>query len=290
MAAYPLVKVARAKATMTGLLVFMVLLAMQKTAGQWFGAVVELLRRTTVFGVHIFGWLANAIVAAVGFVEDVLGQAALRVEALPAAWLGGLAAILDYAAFTTAYVAESALDALHTLRHAVIPRLIRAATLPLRLTIHGVHSVAHITIRELHAAEAALEADLRVALRAAQTALATAEGALDAIPSLDIPGAVRSLWRRLSRVEKLVIGGALAGAVVRVLARSLPWYRCSNVNKAARGMCRMNTDLLDALLLGTVVIAGSVSLREFVHECQSFEPEVEAGLRFFIRELHNVGG
>ncbi len=148
------------------------------------------------------------------------------------------------------------------------------------------HSIARFTTRELHAAEAALEADFRWAIRRAQAAYAAAEGALDRLPSIDIPGAFRSLRARLSRAEKLLLGGALVGQIVRTIARHLPWYRCSNVSKAARRLCGLNTDLLDSLIAGSLIIAGSISLVDFAKDTQAFTEEFEKALSFFLRELH----
>lgn len=68
------------------------------------------------------------------------------------------------------------------------------------------------------------------------------------------------LSRRLSRVEGLVLGGALTVAALNVLTRSIPWFRCSNVRRFNRFLCRMPLGFLDDLLglAGAVVLLSDV--------------------------------
>jgi hypothetical protein len=58
-----------------------------------------------------------------------------------------------------------------------------------------------------------------------------------------------------------------AALVAFSLARlGLGWLRCGNVKKVGKRLCGMNPDLLDALLIGTTLIVGTISLREFAKE------------------------
>lgn len=62
----------------------------------------------------------------------------------------------------------------------------------------------------------------------------------------------RTLSRRLSRVEALVLSGAITAIAVRALDRRFPFWKCTNVRQANRALCRMPVGLLSALLATTV--------------------------------------
>lgn len=67
----------------------------------------------------------------------------------------------------------------------------------------------------------------------------------------------RTLARRLSTVEKLVLGGAITAAAVAALTRYFPYWQCTNVRRFNRGLCRSPIGSLDFLfaLLGFSVVA-----------------------------------
>jgi hypothetical protein len=300
----PVVILEVAGVTLLAILTFLILLGLRKTVVTWLHALVELLNHTTVLGIHLFRWLARAIDAGTQFIEEKIGNAAQYVSTPLANFLTHLAGIFEYAAFTTAYLAEDAYDAFQKLRHAVIPNLIHGLTFPVRALAHGTHSLAQWLVHRLARLESALARDFRLAERRAALAYGAAIAALAHAFGVALPrtlgwtereigrlsGELHSkLTRRLREIAAGVLAAVGAGIVVRALVRYLPWYRCSNVNKAARGLCGMDRGLLDALLLGTTIIAGSISLREFVRECQRFEPTVEDGLRYFVREFRDLG-
>ena len=67
----------------------------------------------------------------------------------------------------------------------------------------------------------------------------------------------RTLARRLSTVEKLVLGGALTAAAVAALTRYFPYWQCTNVRRFNRALCRSPIGDWAALfgLLSLVVVA-----------------------------------
>ena len=81
----------------------------------------------------------------------------------------------------------------------------------------------------------------------------------------------------------------IVGSIVRVLVRHLPWYQCSNVKKAAKGLCRMDSSLLDSLLADALILGGSISIVELARECQGFVSLAESGVKHFVREARAVG-
>ena len=93
----------------------------------------------------------------------------------------------------------------------------------------------------------------------------------------------RTLARRLSRVEKLVLGGALTAAVLATLTRYFPWWRCTNVRAFNRTLCRMGVaDLggLLGLLAGTALLALVLDPRSLAKAAET----VTGGLEGIIRE------
>lgn len=60
---------------------------------------------------------------------------------------------------------------------------------------------------------------------------------------------IKSIRRRLSRIEKYSLGGLAAGALAIGLARiGLGWARCNNVGRMGRALCRTPGNLLNDLL------------------------------------------
>jgi hypothetical protein len=76
-----------------------------------------------------------------------------------------------------------------------------------------------------------------------------------------------------------------AALVAFSLARlGLGWLRCSNVAKAGKRLCGMNPGLLDALLAGSTLLVGTISLREFAKEVQAVTEEASGLIHGFIRD------
>lgn len=281
----PVVLVAPVVVGLMALLSFLILYGVRRQAAALFGNLFTLLGNALNSIPFVGGWLRSHVVAATQWMENAIGNAATTTAEPITAFFSHLAGVIEYAAFTTAYIAESTYDALWKLRHGVIPRLIRGAIRDTVLLGGKAGALGRWIAREIGAAEAELSRTFRHALAQANAAVAAAGHALDRGLALDIPGALRSIYDRLSRTEKLVIGGAFAAGIVRVIARRLPWYRCGNVNKAARNLCRTDTDLLDSLFADTLILAGSISLVEFASECQKVMPYVEQGVSRFVREV-----
>lgn len=97
-----------------------------------------------------------------------------------------------------------------------------------------------------------------------------------------------ALDRRIGRLEKLAVGAASAAAIVATVSRFAPWWRCSNVGKLGRAVCRSDTSFLDALLAGSLLIAGTVSLATMARELAEPTGLVMDGLEGFVRELRGI--
>jgi hypothetical protein len=83
----------------------------------------------------------------------------------------------------------------------------------------------------------------------------------------------------------VITKAAGAALVAFSLARlGLGWLRCGGVKKVGKRLCGMNPDLLDALLIGTTLMVGTISLREFAKELEAVTEEAAGLVRGFIRE------
>jgi hypothetical protein len=91
--------------------------------------------------------------------------------------------------------------------------------------------------------------------------------------------------RRLRRAEAYLTAAGMVVIVATALGRlGLKWVRCRNVSKVGRRVCSMDFDYLDALLAGSLLVVGSVSIVDFAHELQDAEGEVVKAIRGLVRE------
>jgi len=92
----------------------------------------------------------------------------------------------------------------------------------------------------------------------------------------------RSLPKWLKRhLVALLAGGILLRALSRI---GLGWLKCRNVTKTAKRVCGLDKGFLDALLAGTILIAGTISLREFAKEVEDITEEASDLIHGFLRD------
>jgi len=97
------------------------------------------------------------------------------------------------------------------------------------------------------------------------------------------------LGRRVKSLERgtaVVIGAAVLTAALAKIGAG--WIRCTNVRKAGRNVCGMNTSLLDSLLLDTIAIAGLLSIEEFARTLVSIEDDVVPIILKGFRETRDI--
>lgn len=96
-------------------------------------------------------------------------------------------------------------------------------------------------------------------------------------------------WRRT-----LLWLGAFTGASALVshalLKMGLNWIRCKNVGKTGKAICRAPTKWLENLLLGTVAIFGTISLRVFAKEVYGLTRDAADQINRFWRNDLKVTG
>lgn len=132
------------------------------------------------------------------------------------------------------------------------------------------------------------EAWTRGRLNVLEAAIAAAAGAVAPWPGAaigDLRDALNRVGKRLRTLERATVGTVGVAAIATLLARlGMTWARCDRVKQAGRGVCRMDTDALDALLAGTTVIVGSLSIRAFARELSDGMDEATGLLTGFVRE------
>jgi len=92
----------------------------------------------------------------------------------------------------------------------------------------------------------------------------------------------RTLSRRLSRVEQLVLGGAIAAGALAVLTRHFPWWQCTNVRSFNRALCRTPRADLEGALALLVTTGILLNFREYVELMQRIETETAVGIQGFL--------
>lgn len=192
-----------------------------------------------------------------------ISDAALAVEAPIAGFFSHAAAMIERSAFSAYYTAVHTYDALYKLRHAVIPSLIHAATLPIKIVAHAGSGLARVTwhnvlrvVTNVRTLARTAYADAIRAERFAAQAWRHAEAGAIAAP---IPwvgreiGSARDLAQRaldsVRGLRKRLAAAAIGGAAIYALGRiGAGWLKCSNWQKIGRQGCRMPGHLLDDLL------------------------------------------
>jgi hypothetical protein len=188
----------------------------------------------------------------------------------------------------TAYTIEKlAADTWHGIQH-------RTATITHTVTTRVTHTVIKPITKTIHATSG-----ITAAMYHALTQRVTALAAHVAHIAKSIPHAIPHVIPRLGRLERTAVDyvklhkwlkRALAGAlgltvVLAALKRAgLSFIRCTNVKKTGKRLCGLDPGLLDALLLGTTLIVGTISLREFAQEVESVTDEVSGLIHGFIRD------
>lgn len=175
-----------------------------------------------------------------------------------------------------------------------LPRLLKAAIyaafpplLIARLVKAAIHAhLPHIGRTVIYKAAPAAKAAVTKVIHATSGAVA--------IPGwvIRLPGRVghierdlSGLRKRLKSVEKIAGATAAVALFTAALAKlGLHWLRCRNVTKTGKRVCALDSGLLDALLIGTTLIVGTISLREFAREVEAVTEEAAGLVRGFIRE------
>lgn len=303
--AAPVVVEGGALAALTGFLLLAVLVwaslfALQKFYSYTLGAVVRGLAGLIDKAVPFYD-LGSATVGKIDDgVQVAIGSALSAAERNVSRTWSALAWVVRETGDTLELFAHATVEAFHSLTHGEIPAQIRSNVIPNTVRLGQATAALGASVlglrATLYAQVGGLEARVARAVAAAQAAagqlrdvdipalrdLVDAAGARVGALGRYVHGA---LDRRIGRLEQAVTGAALAAGVLAVIARYAPWVRCSNVGKVGKAICRTDTGLLDALLLGLTVYAGSQSVVRFANGMLAAEDEMVGVLERLIVEL-----
>jgi hypothetical protein len=105
----------------------------------------------------------------------------------------------------------------------------------------------------------------------------------------DIEGELRGIKGKLGKLGKYgTIAGFLALLLEALKKAGLGWTRCSNVGKVGRQLCGLDNSLLDALLVGTTIIIGTISIEEFARYLLDVEESVVGLVTGNVREFNGL--
>lgn len=271
------------------------LLMLYYAYGYSLGALMQLLAKM-FRGLTIHLWLVGNV--GFGFVGDALDGLDSSIRHYMGVGISETLAGWHYFLHVSAYTLTKMADivdgafhdtygALTTLRRVTIPNLLHARVAPIWDRIARLEAqIASLP----HDARVVVNRPVKVIEQKVDAVAAYAGGF--ALPRLgSIPREVDTLKAKVGTLEK-ALGAVAVGTIAGVLLGKLGmgWLRCSNVSKVAKSLCRLDTALLDALLLGTAVIVSSVSLVEWAELMLSVEDELVAGITGGFRELRGIEG
>ena len=199
----------------------------------------------------------------IAHVIDPISRMALGMEDAIVGFLHGVASAIESFVWSVRYVALRTYDAFNVLRHATIPRLLRAAVQPITKVVHVHGRAIPASLRELVGTIPRLWAYARslagqiahdgtVAGKAFTKAEAAAVPAIVTWAPQQIGFTRKQLARVLRKIralpEWLTVAGVGAVAVYALSRIGAGWLRCSNWQKIGRSGCRLPSRWLDDLL------------------------------------------
>lgn len=239
----------------------------------------------TLFGIRHS--VEHAIDYVGGAVDDALGAAASAAQGVAVQTFNDAWKLTRWVGSAIANLAVETAHGFKVLVTSTIPAAVHDVTEPITRRLGAIEArvLGQIdgAIGRLDDAIAAAKAAAAAAIAAVNRRVRAAEHAISStIPAelgrveSDIRGwtskQIRRLSRRVSRVEAAVGLTALAGVIVTVIAKELPWIRCRNVGKVGRALCGTSTSSLDRLLedalLATTLVVATIDLIELSRELQ----------------------
>jgi hypothetical protein len=253
----------------------------------------------------IGGSLSKSIDAVNHWVEGRLAQALEATETIVAKWWHGMEWIIKATADTLATFGADVHATIEAIVHGTIPNAVHGVTGPLtqalaalrRTVVAQAVAIEHDLGRRARAIEDTLARDFGAAWRGIDHVRGSLAGSIAHLGTVihgDIAGlrdyAHRNLGRRVKALEGKLAAAAVAAAAITAVTTLFGFLRCTNVQKAGKGLCRMDGSVLDSLLLDTLLIASALSVVEFAKELQAVEHEVVGLMLRGVRETRNLDG
>jgi hypothetical protein len=227
-------------------------------------------------------------------VRNGLRDLAVKLEHVAGYFFHGCAQIARWMARETEQLAADTLAWATWLQHAHLPKWVRAvvyATFPPA----AIYKLVQAAIRaNLPHVGRTVTTKVEHVVTHTVTRIVRASSGAVALPgwTIALPGRIGRVERDLSglktRLRELEKGAAIAvtaGLAIRLLRKlKLGCLAGRNGKKVAQRLCGIDTGLIDALLVGTTLIVGTISLRDFAREMEAVTEEAAGLVRGFIRE------
>jgi hypothetical protein len=227
-------------------------------------------------------------------IRNVILKGATKAERLAGYFFHGCAVIVRWTAGEVEGLASDTLAWATWLQHAHLPKWVKAmvyAAFPpaaiYKLVQAAIHAnLPHVGRTVTTKVEHVVTHTVTRIVRASSGAVAI-PGWVIRLPSRvgDVEHDLSGLRKRVKGLEKYAGATAAVALFTAALAKlGLQWLRCKNMKKAGKRVCGLDGNLLDALLLGTTLIVGTISLREFAQEVESVTDEVSGLIHGFLRD------
>lgn len=245
------------------LFLLIVLIGLQRGYDATLGALLAKLADSVEDIWVVGGSIAGAINSIDHFVMRTLGRAIAAVERSSAETWGALTWIVRELGDSIAELAADTWTAVQGVVLGEIPTQVANLTAATGRSLAALKRFVRVEVARVLRAQALRAKGLALDM---ENAFGKAWQGIDSIRGVSIPRLWRhlagvtagllalkryvydSLSRRLSRVEGLVLGGALTAAMLAVATRYFPFARCTNVRRLNRLFCRMPVRFLDDLL------------------------------------------
>jgi hypothetical protein len=242
--------------------------------------------KAAAFAVGGILWIVNQV-------DHAISKAASHGSAAVAHWFHGLTAWITHVAAAAEQYAVDVEHAIGRIVHHTIPHAIHVATVPIW------RGIDHLE-RDLHHLQQRLTHFARGIDRLLTHRVLPALRHLEHVADVTIPRALGRIRTRVGQLEhdlthpskawvkrlaRAMWAAALLGLLIRALARRFPWLFCRKVKTVGGRICGLDSDLLNALLLDTLIISGTISVVAMAEELQRLEPAALAIIRAGIDEI-----
>lgn len=258
--------------------------------------------QVTEAGVGWIPWIgrkaANGVRAVSHRVNAVFSAAAVRLESGIASTWHVLATLIEQTGSAIWEATQVGARALWLVEVKYPLDVLSAVAHKARGTVTVVQKVSGTTVRKVTVIRGVTTAQLtRLGRRVAHLEHVLSAAAIAGAGAIALPfpriGSLerkaRAQGKRLSKVERRLGAATFAALVAGALAKlGAGWIRCTNVRKLGRRACAADHDWLEALLAGSLLVVGSISLAQMARELREPTDLVMHGLEGLVRELREV--
>ena len=199
-------------------------------------------------------------------IDHMLAEGMLACEKATVYLLVQMRNLLMWAVRETADLAEATAHALGMQRIVNVPDTVRSLTAPLRSAIAQLRRTAIALDHQIDATFGRARRGIDALTKPVTKTLPKAIKRLGARVAVLERGVASPRWWRkhwASVITPAIAVGIFTAALSRL---GLRWLRCSNVKKAGRGICGMDSSLLEDLLFGVATFALVLNLEEFAKQ------------------------